>query len=101
MTTRPLCPDCVAFWARHTRVNADGETEANTIGRYCPCSPPKGPALAVVGTTSGAPAWTEEQYAEWLTSIGACRSDVAAEVARRQFNPPPVTVVRIEAKEPA
>jgi hypothetical protein len=41
--------------------------------------------------------WTEEQCAEWLTSVGACRSDVAAEVAKRQFNPPPVTVMQAPA----
>lgn len=100
MTERPLCPDCVAFWAKHTRVNADGETETNTIGRICPCSPPKGPTLAVVGTTSGAKQWTPEQFAEWLRSMGCPESGVPG--VTEWFNRhSPVVPIAVQAKEPA
>lgn len=37
MTTRPLCSDCVAFWARYATRHPDGEVEVKTIGRICPC----------------------------------------------------------------
>lgn len=29
------CDECEAFYARHTKVNADGEIERQTIGRIC------------------------------------------------------------------
>lgn len=89
MTDRPMCPDCVAFWAKHTRVNADGETETNTIGRLCPCSPPKGPALSL----SVAVHLTEDQE-----RIGALE-DMA--LMLDPWPPGPLNVIHRFTKEPA
>ena len=35
MTGTCECDECEAFYARHTKVNADGETERHTIARAC------------------------------------------------------------------
>lgn len=89
MTERPLCPDCVAFWAKHTRVNADGEAEVDTVSRGCACRPPKGPALSL-------------SVAVHLTE-GQARVDALEDMASRldPWPPGPLNVTHRFTKEPA
>jgi hypothetical protein len=56
--------------------------------------------ICVIGTTGTARMWTPEELAEWLRDTG-CPSERAAWIMEQLTNPPPVTVVRIDAKEPA